>query len=290
VRVVITGGQGQLARSLVAALTGEEVITPSREQFDITSLEHLDAAMARWQPDVVINTAAFHKVDLCESEPEQSFAVNAAAPQRLAAACRARGALFVHVSTDYVFNGRQRTPYLEEDRVDPLSVYGASKVAGEMAVRATTDNHLIVRTTGLYGHPRTGARHGNFVETMLRLAAQGGPISVVGDQVLTPSHTGDVAAVISELVRREARGTFHVSNSGECSWYEFAAEIFRLADMRPDLRRVSQSERPVPAARPAYSVLGHGGILRLGMPEIRPWREALSAYFAERATPSQVPS
>ena len=151
-----------------------------------------------------------------------------------------------------------------------------------MAVRATTDDHLIVRTTGLYGHPRTGARHGNFVETMLRLAETGKPVSVVGDQILTPSLTDDVARVVAELIRRGARGTFHVTNSGECSWYDFAAEIFRLAGIRPDLRQVSQAERPVPARRPAYSVLGHGGILGLGLLETRPWKEALRAYFVER--------
>jgi dTDP-4-dehydrorhamnose reductase len=282
VRLLVTGAAGQLAQDIVRAFSGWDVIALTRSELDITRPEEISARLETIAPDVVINTAAYHQVDLCESMPEESFLVNAAAPQRLAAAAHRQNALLVHFSTDYVFDGRRSTPYTEEDRVHPLSVYGASKVAGEMAIRATTDRHLIIRTTGLYGHGGRTTGRGNFVETMLRLAQGGRPIQVVGDQVLTPSFTEDVAGAVRQLIEREARGTVHVTNSGACSWYEFAAEIFRLAGVRADLTPTTQSERPAPARRPAYSVLAHAGLLRHGVAEPRPWQEALEEYLAGR--------
>jgi len=277
-RILITGGRGQLATDLVPALADHAVTALGRDQLDIANPDQVEAAFRELRPDVIVNTAAFHKVDLCETEPESSFTVNAAVPQRLARAARDTGALLVHFSTDYVFDGHQHIPYRETDPVNPISVYGASKAAGEMAIRATTDRHLIIRTSGLYGHAGATTAHGNFPTTMLRLAAAGGPISVVDDQVLTPSATLDVARATAGLLDTQATGTFHVTNSGECSWYQFAAELFRLAGVDADVRPVSQGERPVPARRPAYSVLAHEGIMRLGLPDIRPWQEALGDY------------
>ena len=280
-RIFITGGRGQLATDLVAALHDHQVIALGRDELDITNCSGVRAALDRYQPHLVVNTAAYHSVDLCEDEPERSFAVNAAAPQRLAALCDARHALLVHISTDYVFGGFKSDPYTEDDPVDPISVYGASKAAGEMAVRCTTDRHLIVRTSGLYGRAGAASKHGNFVRTMLRLGRAGKHIAVVDDQVLTPSYTPDVANVIVQLIQSQATGTYHVTNGGECSWYEFADEIFRLSGLMVQLTRRTQAERPTPARRPAYSVLAHDGIRRLGIPEPRPWQEALVAYFSE---------
>jgi dTDP-4-dehydrorhamnose reductase len=286
-RVLITGGSGQLATELTRLLAGRDVRAPNHAELDVTATESLHAAMDRFQPDVLINTAAYHQVDLCEREPEQAFLVNAAAPQRLAAACRDRGTLCAHLSTDYVFPGNQRTPYVESDPVEPVSVYGASKAAGELAVRATTDRHLIVRTTGLFGVASVTGRRGNFVETMLRLARTEPSISVVADQVLTPSYTGHVAAAIIELIDRNATGTFHVTNGGQCSWYEFAAEIFRQTGQQIDLRPTTQAQRPTPARRPAFSVLDHRGLRQLGIPELPSWQVGLREYLAVR---SRIPA
>jgi dTDP-4-dehydrorhamnose reductase len=281
-RILITGGGGQLAQELTRALTEHEVVALPHEELDVTNAGHVSSAFEGWSPQVVINTAAFHRVDLCEEEPEKSFAVNAAAPQRLAAHCKQRGTLLVHLSTDYVFDGLKGEPYVESDPVAPLSVYGASKAAGEMAIRATTDLHLIVRTTGLYGLGGRGTKHGNFVETMLRLAEHNKPIEVVADQVLTPSHTEDVAEVVSRLLERAASGTFHVTNSGACSWYEFAVELFKLAKVPVEVSPTTQEGRPMPAQRPAYSVLAHKGLEVLGIGEVRPWQEALENYVRIR--------
>ena len=280
-RILITGGRGQLATDLVATLRDHQVIALGRDELDITNRAGVQAALDAHQPHVVVNTAAYHAVDLCEDEPEQSFAVNAAGPQRLAALCAARNALLVYISTDYVFGGLKSAPYTEDDPVDPICVYGVSKAAGEMAVRCTTDRHLIVRTSGLYGRAGAASKHGNFVQTMLRLGREGKQIAVVDDQVLTPSYTPDVADVIAQLIRAQATGTYNVTNGGECSWYEFAKEIFRLSGLPAELTRTTRAERPTPARRPAYSVLAHDGIRRLGIPEPRPWQEALAAYLSE---------
>jgi dTDP-4-dehydrorhamnose reductase len=280
--VVITGGQGQLAGHLTSVFSGHEVRAPGRDVLDITDRYRVQALMDEWTPDYVINTAAYHNVDLCESEPELSFAVNAAAVQRLAVACERHGTMLVHISTDYVFGGLRSTPYREDDPVGPVNVYGCSKAAGEMAIRCTTERHLIVRTTGLYGRPAAGARRRNFVEAMLHLAARGEKISVVSDQVLTPSFCQDVAEAIGRLVFLGATGTFHVTNGGACSWYEFAREIFRLSGLTVDLEPIPQSAWPVPARRPVYSVLENAGLRRVGLPALRPWQEALSAYISGR--------
>ncbi|GAC1325358.1 MAG: dTDP-4-dehydrorhamnose reductase [Chloroflexota bacterium] len=287
-RILITGGRGQLAADLVRALARHDVVALGRDELDIATHRQVVTTMEHVRPDVVINTAAFHRVDLCESEPEQSFLVNAAAPQRLAATCRDHGATLVQISTDYVFGGEKNEPYDEEDTVQPLSVYGASKAAGELAVRCTTDRHLIIRTTGLYGHGGMRTKQGNFVETMLRLAGGDRPITVVADQVLTPTSTHDLAAILSQLIDKQAVGTFHVTSGGSCSWFAFAEEIFRLAGKRPDLRRTTQAERPMPAARPRYSVLGHRALRAAGLSDPPPWQQALATYMAGRPAAAET--
>ncbi len=188
----------------------------------------------------------------------------------------------MHISTDYVFDGRKGEPYTESDQVHPLSVYGASKAAGEMAVRATTDRHLIVRTTGLYGPGGRGTGRGNFVETMLALAGAGKAPSIVSDQVLTPSSAVDVAEGIKQLIGAGATGTFHVTNAGQCSWYDFACEICRLANVRVDVTPTTQAERPTRARRPSYSVLAHAAMYDAGLPPMRSWHEALRSYMTQR--------
>ena len=281
-KIVVTGGDGQLAGDLRRALSNHDVISLGRERLDITNAEAIHRVMAEDRPDVVVNTAAFHRVDVCESEPEQSFLVNAAAPQRLARDCAVFGAKLVHFSTDYVFDGRTTSPYTETDTVNPLSVYGASKAAGEMAVRCTDPRHLIIRTTGVFGVAGRTSRHGNFVETMLRLGAGDETVFVVADQRLTPTYGHDLAEAVRALIERDATGTVHVTGGGACSWYEFAAEIFRLAGAHVSLRPTSQDDRPMPARRPGYSVLAHDRLRALGLPDLRDWKEALADYMHAR--------
>jgi hypothetical protein len=174
-------------------------------------------------------------VDECEGEAARAFAVNAVAVRRLAETCRDLEATLVHFSTDYVFGGPARTPRVETDRPDPQSVYATSKLAGEHLVRATGGRHFVIRTCGLYGLAGASGKGGNFVETMLRLAREGRPIRVVADQVCTPTSTAELARTIGRLLRTDAYGLYHVTNNGQCSWYEFAERIFGLLDLHPDL-------------------------------------------------------
>lgn len=281
-RILITGGNGQLAADLRHAFEDGEVWAPGRTDLDIISPVQIEAVIERFRPDIIINTAAFHRVDLCETEPEQSFLVNAAAPQRLAAACRTHSIHFVHYSTDYVFDGTLSVPYPEDHPVAPLSVYGSSKAAGEMAIRCTTDDYLIIRTTGLFGLAGLRTGHGNFVETMIRLGSTREVTTVVCDQVLTPSSTVDVARYTRLLLDRDASGIAHVTNSGHCSWYEFAAEIFRLQALPGRIEPVPQEEYTAPARRPAWSVLDHGTIRQTGLPEPESWHKSLEEYLRRR--------
>src|SRR5262249_46674493 len=217
-KILLIGEGGQLASDLVPALAGHEVAGLRHAAFEVTDRAQVEAALAEHRPDAVINTSAFHRVDDCEEQLEKSFAVNAIGVGYLAQACAAQGAKLVHLSTDYVFTGDQGTPYREDDPTRPQTVYGASKVAGETLVRQRCLRHFIVRTSGLYGVAGASGKGGNFVNLMLRLADEGKPIKVVADQVTTPTATADLAATIARLVTTEAYGTYHVTNSGQCSW------------------------------------------------------------------------
>jgi len=233
-------------------------------------------------PDVVINTAAFHRVDDCEDQPEKAFKVNTYAMRNLAQICLDLDCALVHISTDYVFGGEKRTPYTEDDAPNPLNVYGVSKLAGEYFVRNICPKHFIIRTSGLYGVAGSSGKGGNFIETMIRLAKEHKPIRVVNDQVLTPTYTKDLAPKIKELLQTEAYGLYHITNSGQCSWYEFAGKIFELLDLKPDFSPTTTDEFRAKARRPAYSVLAHNKLKRLGLDDLRPWPQALKAYLEEK--------
>jgi dTDP-4-dehydrorhamnose reductase len=199
----------------------------------------------------------------------------------LALACQRNNAVLVHFSTDYVFDGNRREPYTESDLPHPLNVYGVSKLAGEGMVALTWECSFVVRTCGLYGVAGSSGKGGNFVETMLRKAADKNPIRVVDDQVLTPTFTGDLAHAISMLVRTKDYGLYHVSAEGQCSWYEFARKIFELEGLGVDLKPVSTAEFPSPVRRPAYSVLSKEKLRGIGI-EMPSWEEGLGRYLAAR--------
>ncbi len=281
-KAVILGAGGQLGRDLARLLPGAAALT--RADVDLTQPTAVRAALAAAGPDVVFNCAAYNLVERAESEPEAAFAVNAWAVRDLALACRDLGCTLVHFSSDYVFglDEVRRTPYAETDAPGPLGVYGLSKLVGEYVVRAQLPRSLIVRTCGLYGAWGSGGKGRNFVETMLRLAGQGQPLRVVDDQVCTPSSSADVAAATLALLGTRRCGVYHVRSGGWCSWYEFARAIFELAGLEVELTPISSREYPSAVRRPAYSVLGMAAYEALGLPPLRPWREALGAYLEER--------
>ncbi|PZE59242.1 dTDP-4-dehydrorhamnose reductase [Curtobacterium sp. MCPF17_011] len=272
-RTLITGAAGMLGRDLQLALQGRDVTALGRADLDITDPDAVDAAVAGH--DVVINSAAYTKVDDAESHEDEAAAVNATGPRLLAEAAVRHGAKLVTISTDYVFDGNGTAPYAEDAPTDPLNAYGRTKAAGEAAVRQVApDSSYIVRTAWIYGE------HGpNFAATMLRLAASHDTVSVVTDQVGQPTWTGDLAARIVELVDRDApAGIYHGTNSGQGSWYDFTRAIFAENGLDPERVLPTDSASFVrPAPRPAYSVLGHDAWSRAGLAPMRDWREALHA-------------
>ncbi len=281
-RVLLIGGSGQLGSDLRAVAAGRhDLVAPSRGEVDVTEPATVERAIADAAPDAVVDAAAFHKVERCEEEPERAFAVNALGAGTVARAARAHGARAVFVSSDYVFDGERPGGYAEDDPPRPVNVYGASKVAGESVVMEACPDGLIVRGSGLFGHAGSSGKGGNFVETMLAKATAGEEISVVDDQVFSPSATHDMAERILLLLEREVPpGTYHVTNAGSCSWYRFARAIFELAGVEARLSPRPAGDQGV--RRPRYSVLLDTKSARLGLPPSRPWREALAWYLAQR--------
>jgi dTDP-4-dehydrorhamnose reductase len=281
--IAVLGALGQLGRELVPRL-GHGVVPLTRTEIDLTRPDTIGPTLRAVRADVLVNCAAYNFVDQAEAEPDAAFAVNAWGVRALARACPAADCKLVHFSTDYVFglDVARSQPLGETDPPGPLGVYGLSKVAGEYLIRADCPDHLIVRTCGLYGAWGTGGKGGNFVETMLRVAGQGKPLRVVNDQRCTPSYAADVADATAALIQAGATGLFHVTNADSCTWYEFAAEIFRQAGVKADLIPIPTAERKDPARRPPFSVLSNEKLASVGVPAPRPWQEALAAYLAER--------
>jgi len=277
-RILITGGKGQLGADLekeLAGSGGHEVICLGRDRLDVTRPEQAQEAVAAVRPDAVVHAAAATNVDRCELEPDGAYLVNALGTRNMAAAAARAGAKLVYISTDYVFDGRQKKPYTEFDPPAPLSVYGKSKLAGEKYAAAFSGRFFIVRTSWLYGR-----RGNNFVQTMLKLAAAQPEVTVVNDQVGTPTFAEDLARCIGALIQTELYGIYHASNSGACSWFDFARAIFRLAGLDPGrVRPISTAQLNRPAPRPAYSVLDNYCLRLQGLPDLRPWKEALEEFF-----------
>jgi len=277
-KVLITGGGGQLGFALERELAGpggHEVISLGRERLDVTRADQVREAVEAARPDVIVHAAANTNVDRCELEPDGAYLVNALGTRNVAVAAARVKAGLVYISTDYVFDGRKKEPYTEFDIPAPLSVYGKSKLAGEKYAAAFSDRFFIVRTAWLYG-----PRGNNFVKTMLKLAAAQPEVAVVDDQVGTPTFTEDLARCIGALIQTELYGIYHASNSGACSWFDFARAIFRLAGLaHVSVKRISTVELNRPAPRPAYSVLDNYCLRLQGLPDLRPWEEALEEFF-----------
>ncbi len=284
-RYVVLGAIGQLGRDL-CPLLGPDVIPLTRAELDPSNPTLAKAVLAQHRPDVVINCAAYNFVDLAESDPEAAFDINALAVHHLARACNELGCRFIHCSTDYVFGAEvgRTQPYQEADAPGPISVYGASKLAGEYLALNACASSLVIRTCGLYGLHGTGGKKGNFIDTMLRLGREGKPIRVVDDQQCTPSYTLDVATTMVSLIAKQAQGLFHVTNAGSCTWYQLAKHVFESAHLTVDLTAIPSSGYPTPARRPAYSVLALDALTKAGVAIPRRWEEAVEAYVVSRGS------
>jgi dTDP-4-dehydrorhamnose reductase len=260
---------------------GEEAVGFAHEDLDVTSEGSVASAMRSVEPDWVLNTAAFHRVDDCETDPTLTFAVNAMGALNVARAAAAVGSGVAFFSSDYVFGGQDRKrghPYEEGDVPHPLSVYGASKVAGEQLVAQANERHLVVRSAGLYG-TATSRKGWTFPELMLNKARADGVVRVVTDQVLSPTFTEDLARKTKELIEQDAVGLFHLTNAGECSWFEFARGALDLAGVDARMEQITSEQLRQRARRPAYSALDTARLGPVGLSPMRPWKEALGDYL-----------
>jgi dTDP-4-dehydrorhamnose reductase len=280
VRALVAGAAGQLGRELRAHLGEELLWAGGRGELDVTDEAAVAALVARLRPDVVFNATAYNRVDAAESEPERAFAVNALAPRALAKAARDAGALLVHVSSDYVFDGASARPYLEDDPARPLSVYGASKLLGEQHVLASGAEALVVRTSGVLGRGGSGQKGGSFVDRILAQARAGKPLRVVADQVFAPTFADELAAALIGLARRGARGLCHVTNEGSCSWHGLAEAALAAAGLALAVEPITAAELKLPARRPSYSVLDTSRYRHLGLAPLRHWKDALAELVA----------
>jgi dTDP-4-dehydrorhamnose reductase len=274
-KILVTGAKGQLGKDLVTQLKSRhEVYGLGRGELDITDENQCKSSILDIQPDAVVHCAAYTAVDLAETEEDTAYKVNASGTRNLAAAAEVVGAKFCYISTDYVFDGTASTPYKEYDPTNPQSVYGKSKRAGEQLVQTLSSKYFVVRTSWVYG------LHGaNFVKTMLKLAKERDTLRVVDDQIGSPTYTVDLARFLAQLVVTERYGIYHASNTGACSWYEFACAIFEESGIAMKVEPCSTEEFPRPAPRPKYSVMDHLSIRTNGFEDLRHWRDALREFL-----------
>jgi dTDP-4-dehydrorhamnose reductase len=282
-KIALLGANGQLGQDLQRALAAHDIAPLTRTEVDVTNHSRTRAVLMDLRPEVVFNTTAYHRVDDCESSPETAYGMNALSVLNLVRTANELEAVFVHLSTDYVFDGKAREPYTEKSAPFPLSVYGNSKLAGEFLVRTIAKKYFLIRSSGLYGRAGSRGKGGNFVEIMLAKARRGESIRVVNDQVVTPTYTVDLANQIARILPTKHYGLFHMTNEGSCSWYEFAQSIFDMMGIKADLGPTTSELYKAPAIRPRYSVLENARLKELGLNEMRHWRHALAAYLKEKS-------
>jgi dTDP-4-dehydrorhamnose reductase len=274
-RILIIGANGLLGRDLVEDWAGDDIIPATSGDADIRDVEQVRRLATREHPNWIILAAGYTDVDGSERNPDQAFAVNRDGTRNVSLVARELGAKLCYLSTDYVFDGTANRPYEPDAPVHPLNVYGASKAAGEKVVQELAGNWLIARTSWLFGAARP-----SFPEKILLAADSQPELRVVDDQIGCPTFTRDLAHAIRELVRAEARGIVNITNSGSCSWFEFAKEIVQRADRNTPVVPITSTDAGRPAKRPAYSVLSPKALVSQGI-AMRPWREALDAYLLE---------
>ena len=284
-RIAVIGATGQVGSEIVAAADAAriDVLALTHADCEVTDRASLDAALRDLAAgDAVVNTAAFHRTDACEDDPERAMEANALGAFNAAAAANERGASAVFLSSDYVFDGTKGSAYVESDAPRPINAYGVSKFAGEMLAAHADPAHYIVRISSVFGKAGASGKGGNFVETIVSKAKAGGPIDVVDDIVMAPTYAADAARLIVELLARKAPvGVYHLANAGECSWREFADAILERIGSQARARPISSSDAAGKARRPKRSTLASERLGALGL-HARPWREALDAYLVEK--------
>lgn len=285
--VLVIGARGQLGSDVCKAFDGETVHEANSDRVNIMDRDSVFKLIEETKPDVVVNTAAFHNVPLCEEEPQNAFMGNGAACQYLGAACEEAGARIIQISTDYVFGHGGSKPYVESDATAPLSIYGATKLAGENLLAAECANHIVLRVAAIYGVNPCRAKGGlNFIDLMLKLAKERGEVKVVTDEITTPTHTAAIAAQIRVLAEKGNPGLYHGTCQGSCSWHEFAKTIFEETNTDVKLNEATSEEFASPVKRPSYSVLENKNLQDQGIDIMPPWRDALNDYLQAKGLKS----
>ncbi|MBP3702957.1 MAG: dTDP-4-dehydrorhamnose reductase [Lachnospiraceae bacterium] len=277
-KVLVTGVKGQLGFDVVKELDkrGHVSVGVDIEEMDITSEDEVQRVITETAPEAVIHCAAYTAVDKAEDEPDRCQRVNRDGTEHIAKACKSQDCKMLYISTDYVFSGEGETPWEPEDEKNPLSVYGRTKYEGELAVKAQLDKYFIVRITWAFG--KNG---GNFVDTMLRLGKERGKVSVVNDQIASPTYTKDLAVLLVDMIETEKYGEYHATNEGFCSCFEFAKEIFRAAGLDVEMTPVTTEEFGAKANRPKNSRLSKEKLVKNGFNKLPPWQNALERYLCQ---------
>ncbi len=284
-KVAVIGANGQLGTDVSREFKRgcDDVFDLSHSDIEISSFESVREVLGKAKPQIIVNTAAMHNVESCEREPIRAYEANALGPRNLAVVAREVGAVLIHVSTDYVFDGSKREPYLEADPAMPLNVYGNTKLAGEAFIRTNADRYFILRTSALYGRNPCRAKGGrNFVELMLKLASEREELRVVNDEVVSPTATWELARQIVTLSRTDNFGLYHATAEGSCTWYEFAIKIFEFANVKTNVVVAAPNEFPLKVPRPKYSVLENNALKVSGLNSFQTWEEGLRSYLFSR--------
>jgi len=283
-KILVTGAKGQLGKKIIEILGAKyKLILTDSDNMDITDIDIVRKVMALEKPDYVIHGAAYTQVDKAEESVDLCRKVNAFGTKNIATVAKEFGVKLIYISTDFVFDGSKNTPYSESDKANPLSIYGLTKFEGEEFIRDICEEYYIVRIAWLFGELPEGHPGTNFVEAMLRLAGERENLNVVNDQIGSPTYTGDLVKTIAKLIDASpATGTYHFSGTGECSWYDFAKEIFEQTNTLIDLKPIPSDQYPQKAKRPAYSYLDKSKIEQVLNINVRPWQEMLKEYLAKR--------
>ena len=282
-KIAVVGADGQLGTDICIALdnNNDEVVRLTINDIEITDIDSVSRCLKETHPQLVINTAAFHQVEKCEDDAAKSFAVNAAGPRNLAKVCNEIDATLLQISTDYVFDGKKRAPYIESDKPMPLNVYANTKLSGEYFVEAIAKRYYILRVCGIYGKsPCIGKGGLNFVDLMLKLSKERPEVRVVDNEILTPTSTVEVSRQIVKMINSKAQyGLYHATAQGSCSWYEFAKEIFEVTKPTCKFNKAEPGEFAVKVNRPEYSVLENKFLKDQGIDILKDWREGLREYL-----------
>lgn len=287
-KIAVLGANGQLGHDVCEAFSssGDDVAGLTHSDIELTSPVSVEAALSAVNPDFIVNTAAMHHVEKCEADPMAAFAANVIGAKQVAEWTKRAGATVAYLSTDYVFDGKKGSPYLETDPAAPLNAYGITKLAGENYTVAICPRHFILRVSAIYGlHPCRAKGGLNFVELMLKLSRERDKLRVVDDEFVSPTPTAQIAKQLVALSRCEAYGLYHGTTEGSCSWYEFAREIFQSTGTTVRLEKAEPGEFPAKVQRPRYSVLENQALKRIGLNRYTDWRQGLSDYLEARPAP-----